>query len=199
MMYIAAAEMEVCNANYEGMEVLVKSILLNGRSFDDKIQAKTLQIYAFGVTDRQQTALDLGRELLSDLGFPLSRRFCSGALRKELKSVRKLWKGKSNEYIGRLPMIEDKNILAALHVLNLVRYHLFSADMGSSYVGESLSHTSCYALCNTDVSPRAFGSANNVTICHFEIDDVNADAWTQFSGTADIWNVWHVMYSNGGS
>jgi predicted ATPase len=120
MMYIAAAEMEVCNANYEGMEVRVKSILENGRSAEDKVQAKTLQIYALGVTDRQQLGLDMGLELLSDLGFPFPRRFCRSSLRKELTFVQKLLKGKSNDYIGRLPIIEDKDVLAALNVLSVV-------------------------------------------------------------------------------
>jgi predicted ATPase len=171
MMYIAAAEMEVCNANYEGMEALVKSILVNGRSAEDKVPAKTLQIYTLGVTDRQQLGLDMGRELVSDLGFPFPRRFSGASFRKELKSVQRLLRGKSNDYIGRLPIIEDKNVLAALNVLNLVSFSRCDVAFGHS-------DTTCCTFFLADVSPRRTCSTKLVTICYTETDEVNIDVWT---------------------
>jgi predicted ATPase len=124
MIYNAAAEMEICKANFEGMEALIESIFRNSRCFEDKIQAKTSQIYALGVNDRQQDGLDLGIQLLTDLGTPLPKSFSKFVLRIDLNAVQKLLRGKSNDYLKRLPVIEDRDILASLHVLNLVSTYL---------------------------------------------------------------------------
>lgn len=120
MLYNATAEMEVCNANFEGMELLVTEILHNSRNADDTIQARTTQVYAFGVSDRQQEGLTLGIQLMSDLGYAFPVHFCLWTLRSEMKTVLSLLKGKSNDYIKRLPVIEDAKVLAAMHVLNMV-------------------------------------------------------------------------------
>jgi predicted ATPase len=116
----AAAEMEMCAANFEGMELVIESIICHARCSDDKIQARTTQFYALCVSDRQQMGLDLAIQLLSDLGTPMPRRICKFTLRNELQSVRKKLKGKSNEYLKRLPMIKDGNVLASLQIFNLV-------------------------------------------------------------------------------
>ena len=120
MLYNATAEMEVCNANYEGMELLVAEVLKHSRCVDDTIQARTTKVYGFGVSDRQQEGLDLGILLMSDLGYAFPVHFCLWTLRSEMKIVLSLLKGKSNDYIKRLPIIDDAKVLAAMHVLNMV-------------------------------------------------------------------------------
>jgi predicted ATPase len=120
IIYNAAAEMEVCNNNYEGMEVLLDAILLNSRCVDDKIQARTTQVYAHGINDRQQESLDLGIQLLAEIGHPFPHHLSQTTMRREMKSVLLLLKGKSNEYLKRLPVMEDAKVLAAMQVLNLV-------------------------------------------------------------------------------
>jgi hypothetical protein len=71
------------------------------------------------VSDRQQKGLDLAIQLLSDLG-PLPRSICQFTLRTEPQSIRKMLKRKNNEYLKRLPIIDDENVLASLQILNLV-------------------------------------------------------------------------------
>jgi predicted ATPase len=116
----AAAEMEMCATNFEGMELVIESIICHARCSDDKVQARTTQLYARCVSDRQQKGLDLATQLLSDLGTPLPRSICKFTLRTELQSIRKMLKRKSNEYLKRLPIIDDENVLASLQILNLV-------------------------------------------------------------------------------
>jgi predicted ATPase len=42
----AVAEMEMCATNFEGMELVIESIICHARCSDDKIQARTTQLYA---------------------------------------------------------------------------------------------------------------------------------------------------------
>jgi hypothetical protein len=77
-------------------------------------------VYALGVADRQRDSVNLGIQLMSDLGYAFPIHFCKWTLRSEIKSVMSLLKGKSTDYIKRLPIIEDAKILAAMHVLNMV-------------------------------------------------------------------------------
>ena len=121
LIYNAASEMEMCNANYEGMKSLVESVVRNSRRDDDTIPAKTTLLHGLLVNDQQQQGLDLGRELLSNLGYGLSRRFNTLNFWLEMMLIQRLLKGKSNDYLKRLPVITDEKVLASMHILNLVR------------------------------------------------------------------------------
>ena len=127
--YNAAAEMEMCTANFEAMETLGASVLKHARCSSDKIQARATQIYAMGVCDRQQEALDLGIVVLEGLGERFPRHMCRHAMMSELHSVQKLLRGKSNEQLMRLPNIADEEILACLQILNLVRTRIESMTL----------------------------------------------------------------------
>lgn len=116
----AAAEMDMCTANFEAMDKLIESVLIHARCQGDKIQARATQIYAMGVSDRQQEALDLGLAVLASLGERFPRNLCRSKMVSELKSVQKLLKGKSDEQLMRLPHIENGEILACLQILNLM-------------------------------------------------------------------------------
>jgi predicted ATPase len=118
--YNAAAEMEMCNANYEGMKSIVESVVRHSRREDDTILAKTTLIHGLLVNNQQQQGLDLGRELLSRLGFGLPKRFNSLYFWWEMTSIQRMLRGKSNEYLKRLPFISDEKVLASMHILNLV-------------------------------------------------------------------------------
>jgi hypothetical protein len=121
------------------MEWLVSEILQNGRNADDTIQARRTQVYALCVSDRQHEGLDRGIQLLADLGFAFPVHFSLWTLRSEVKAVLSLLKGKSNDYIKRLPIIDDANVLAAMHVLNVVRRrHIFCVDFYVSNLCDAL-------------------------------------------------------------
>jgi predicted ATPase len=52
-LYNAAAEMELCMANYEQMETLIQTVIERPH---DKIQAKVTEPHGMGIADRQQQA-----------------------------------------------------------------------------------------------------------------------------------------------
>jgi predicted ATPase len=118
--YNAAAEMAMCTAHFEVLEGLVESVVQHARSAGDKVPVRTTQLYALGVADQQQQGLDLGLQLLTDLGSPLPKSFCIVSFVLELMAVKRLSRGKSNCYLKRLPNIDNENVLASLQILNLV-------------------------------------------------------------------------------
>jgi predicted ATPase len=118
--YNASAEMAMCTAHFEVVKGLVESVLQHARSAGDKVAARATQLYALGVTDRQQEGLDLGLQLLSDLGSPLPSSFCRVSFFRELMSVKRMLRGKSNCYLKRLPSVDSDDVLASLQILNLV-------------------------------------------------------------------------------
>jgi predicted ATPase len=115
-----ACEMEMCAANFEEIGVLVESIMCHARCDGDKLQARTTQIHALSVSDRQVEALDLGIQLLSDVGAPLPKSLSVWTLLRKLRSVQNLLKGKSNDVLKQMPLIDDEDILAAMRILHLV-------------------------------------------------------------------------------
>jgi predicted ATPase len=118
--YNAAAEMNMCTGHFDAMEPLLESVLKNSRSLCDRIQAHSTKIYALGMADRQDDALDLGLGVLADLGVKLPWSKCKLSMKSELKAVHRLLRGKSNAQLMRLPYIEDQDVLACLQILSVV-------------------------------------------------------------------------------
>ena len=121
--YNAAAEMELCTANYEAMEELTLSVLKHARTPLDKIQANATRIYGLGLADRPQEALDIGIQVLEGVGERFPRSLCRQRLMAEMSKVRCLLQGKTDSQIMRLPNMEDPLTLACLQVLNSMFLH----------------------------------------------------------------------------
>jgi predicted ATPase len=119
-LYNAAAEMELCTTNYEKMEMLIQTVIKKAKQPHDKVQAQVTQLYAMGITERQQEAIEMGMDLLCSLGEPLPKHL--GKLRLALEFLSIKWKLKriSNERILRLPLMENREKLACMQVLNIL-------------------------------------------------------------------------------
>lgn len=124
-LYNAAAEMNMCTGSFDSMEANIECVLEKSRNSGDQIQAQSTKIYAMGMMDRQHEAIDLGIQVLASLGVRFPYMKCRRAMKSELCSVQKLVKGKSNEQLMRLPIIEDRTILSGLHILNMVSIRTF--------------------------------------------------------------------------
>jgi predicted ATPase len=122
--YNAAAEMETCLANFEEMEGLLETVFAYARNFEDKIQAYSSRIYALGVSERSFEAIDLGVEVLKELGETFPKRLGSARVMIEMRAVRKLLKGKSDEQLLRLPHLTSDRKLAAMKILQLMYFHV---------------------------------------------------------------------------
>jgi predicted ATPase len=116
----AAAEMEMCTANFERMEQLLEKVFLHARNAMDKIQAYATKIYALGVGDRAVEAIDTGILVLKGLGENFPSRYAKVHMKNEIRTVKKLLKGKSDEQLLRLPIVENKEKLAAMSILQLL-------------------------------------------------------------------------------
>ena len=77
-------------------------------------------MYALSQDDHQQECMDVGICVLKELGETFPNRLCMAHLMQEMSSVEKLLKGKSNEYLLRMPHITDSNKLSALQVLSFM-------------------------------------------------------------------------------
>jgi predicted ATPase len=117
--YNAAAEMEMCTANFERMEQYLKTVFENARP-TDQIQSYATKIYALGVSDRALEAIDTGINVLKELGETFPNRLCSAHVMSEVRTVRKLLKGKSDAQLLRLPTLANEQKLAAMQILQLI-------------------------------------------------------------------------------
>jgi predicted ATPase len=184
-----AFEMEMCAANFEGMQVLFESIIRHARCDADKLPARTTQLYSLSVSDRHQEGLDLGIQLLSDVGSPLPKRLSLLTLLRQLRSVQSLLKGKSNDYFKRMAIVEDEGILVAMRILHLVRI---------TFVSSCFLLLKHFAL-NLFLLPAAFSSGDLATtqvdpVHCFEDDKVDVKAWTLFYVPFSICSVWYDLY-----
>lgn len=116
----AAAEMELCIANFDRMGDLLDAVVLNVRNSRDKQQAAATRIYALGVRDQQQEGLQEGKKVLRELGERFPNRCLKVRLLAEMIKIKHLLRGKSDTMLMRLPAMEDADMLAAVQILDLM-------------------------------------------------------------------------------
>ena len=121
-LYNAAAEMELCNAEYEKCFSTLQEVFDHARCFEDKVHASQTRIYVLGVNNRQQESLDLGIEVLEQLGEHFPKRPNLRTLWSESRIVKGLLKGKTDEQILRLPSMANNTKLMAMQVLLLLTF-----------------------------------------------------------------------------
>lgn len=119
-LYTAAAEMTMSASDMDGLDELVNEVLANAKSFRDKVPVYSTRIYGFGATQRQQVALETGIMVLEGLGERFPRRFCKVHLALEMRKVKKLLRGKSDEQLMRMPIIVNRDKLACLQIMHLL-------------------------------------------------------------------------------
>jgi predicted ATPase len=188
--YNAAAEMNMCTGHFDAMEPLLESVLKNSRSSCDRIQAQSTRIYALGMADRQDDALDLGLEVLADLGvkFPLSK--CKISMKWELNAVRRLLRGKSNAQLMMLPYIEDQDILACLQILSVVSV----LSLIVSWVINCRISFSFSQVVLADVHACYSASTASDSVHRIENDETDSHSWSQFAGPVSVFSIRNPMH-----
>jgi len=126
-LYNASAEVFHLAANYERVDELVSAVLENARCFRDTLHVRATRVHSLSATNRMADALREGLDILKHLGvrFPSQPRKYHATI--ELLRTKRLLRGKTNEMILRMPLMEDTNKIAAMQILNLifpVAYHL---------------------------------------------------------------------------
>jgi len=112
---------------------LVRSILENARSFSDTIRCRTLAIYATGSGGRLQEATDMSLEFLRLLGEPVPSKPNLSDAFFAVRQLKRMLKSKTNEYILRLPVMENQEKIAAMQVL--VLSFMYALSTGGRNVG----------------------------------------------------------------
>jgi len=116
----AGAEMEMCTANFDRMNMLIDRVVRRGRNPLDKAQALGSRVYALGVSGRQQEAIDLGIEVLNSLGETMPIRRFTANIVVEMTKIQTRLKGRSDEQLMRLPYLQDPHKFACLNILQLM-------------------------------------------------------------------------------
>lgn len=119
-LYNATAEMDYCCGRFDSVILLTEEILSNARSFEDRLQAYTTQVYAIGTKGEVRKSIDVGLSVLKQLGvlFPRNPRLWHVAI--AFIKTKQLLKGKSDSDILNLPLISDVTKVAAMNLMNLL-------------------------------------------------------------------------------
>lgn len=112
---------------------LVHSILENARTFSDTIRCRTLAIYATGSGGRLQEATDMSLDFLRLLGEPIKSKPNLPDAFVAVRKLKSMLKAKTNEYILRLPVMENQEKIAAMQVL--VLSFMYALSTGGRKVG----------------------------------------------------------------
>lgn len=116
----AAAEVAYCNADYDSVDTLTASVLSGARCFDDKVRAYTTQIYSLGSRHAIQRAIDIGLEVLRELGEPFPKKGRLVYILLNLVKTNRMLRNKTIDEIMGLPRLHDSNKLAAIRIMTLI-------------------------------------------------------------------------------
>ena len=119
-LFNTCAEVCLCIADYERLEVIAGVVQQRARNFQDKLDSSVALICLYNSSERQQASIDLAIDLLKRLGEEFPRRLCRAHLLSDLRGVQKMLRGKNDEQLLRLPRISDPKILDILKVLHLM-------------------------------------------------------------------------------
>jgi predicted ATPase len=118
----AAAEVSYCTAHFDDVEKYVDAVLLNARSFQDTLHARSTHIYALGSRGRTEEAIENGLTTLRHLGEKLPSNPSVAQLLFSMWRTKRLLRNRSNAAILRLPAMTDVEKVAAMQILNLIYF-----------------------------------------------------------------------------
>ncbi len=119
---VAAAEVNYLCGNLEEMEKLVATIIQQGRTIDDRLQAYEVQIQAYIALGKPLKAVKIALGVLRLLGvcLPLEpnklRIFCSSIATKLVMARKDI------EHLITLPVMDDTNSLAVMRLISLISF-----------------------------------------------------------------------------
>ena len=112
-------------ANFDSVFQLVETILDKAQNFNDKLSAQATNVYALGSSGKMQEAIDRGLNVLQKLGVEFPAKLTLQDVDRGLAKTTKLLRGKSNESLLRLPVLQEPSTIAAMHMLNLLFVYAF--------------------------------------------------------------------------
>jgi predicted ATPase len=118
----AAAEVSYCTAQFDDVEKYVDAVLLNAKSLQDTLHARSTRIFTLGSRGRAQEAIENGLTTLKHLGQKLPSNPSHAHLLFSMWRTKRLLRDRSNNAILRLPVMTDVEKVAAMQILNLIYF-----------------------------------------------------------------------------
>jgi PAS domain S-box-containing protein len=114
--YVESVEAAYFSGEFELMEQLAGTVLLQGRTLLDKIKVYEVKIQAYIVQRRQLEAIDLAREVLAQFGVSFPDNPSELNIQRELEQTAAKLAGKKIEDLINLPLMTSPEKLAARRI-----------------------------------------------------------------------------------
>lgn len=125
-LYNDAAEVFHLSANYERVDELVAAVMDNAREYRDTLRVRATRVNSLSSTNRLTEALEEGLDTLRHLGVKIPLKPRQYHVTVEFLRTKRLLRGKTNEAVLRMPLMDNVDKIAAMQILNLlfpVAYH----------------------------------------------------------------------------
>lgn len=126
-LYNAAAEVEYCIANFDNVEKLATEIFGKTRWFPDTLRAHSIHVYSLGSRGHMLKAIERGLKVLESLGEKFPTKKSSNTIAVAVKRTKNMIRGKSNESLLRLPLMDDPEKIAAMQMMNIMFLYAYVA------------------------------------------------------------------------
>ena len=114
--YVESVEAAYLSGEFELMEQLAGTVLLQGRTLLDKIKVYQVKIQAYVVQRRQPEAIAIGREVLAQFGVSFPDNPSELNIQRELEQTAAKLAGKNIEDLINLPLMTSPEQLAAMRI-----------------------------------------------------------------------------------
>ena len=111
------AEMNYCNGSFDKASDIVDEVLAHATSLLDKLRVFSVSIKSLGAQSKVQEAIDVGFDVLAQLGELFPKNVGNLTIKSELMKTKMLLVGKTDKILSTLPKIESELKIAAMQIL----------------------------------------------------------------------------------
>ena len=119
-LYNTAAEVNYCTGDFDRVNTLLTAVFDNARCFNGKLRAYCIQAYALGATEKMEEAINLGLDVLGQLGEKIPAYPTAWRVTREMRKLKRVTDAMTNETLLRLPLMRDPRKLASVKLMGLI-------------------------------------------------------------------------------
>jgi len=124
-LYIMGSQLAYLNADLEQMEEKANQVLHYGKTILDKMPVYEVLINAYTGQSKHQEAIDLGRQVLGELGVNLPVSMNATQNNQALQALNQILEGRKIEDLINLPMMSDRHIQSSMKILHMLFASVF--------------------------------------------------------------------------
>ena len=129
VLFNAAAEVEMCNANFDRVKDLISEVLKHAQALEDKLPSFLTLISSVGQHGDVEEAMKVGFQVMRALGAPLPRKASKWAIAKDLVLTKWMLRGMTIDDLLSMPAMTNENKIWCSEVLKSI---LISAVLSES-------------------------------------------------------------------